>query len=61
MGDKRGAYRFMVGRPEGRERDRLKDLNIDGRTTLKLILRKWDGKTWTGLIWLRKRTGGGCL
>ena len=59
MGDNRGAYRSMVGRL--RERDHLKDLGVDERTILKLIFRKWDGETWIGLIWLRKRTGGGCL
>jgi hypothetical protein len=26
---------------------------------LKLILKKWDGKAWTGLLWLRIGMGGG--
>jgi hypothetical protein len=26
---------------------------------LKWIIEKWDGKAWTGLIWLRIGTGGG--
>jgi len=33
MGDKRGIYRILVGRPE--ERDNLEDLGIDGRIILK--------------------------
>jgi len=44
-----------------REEDHLQDLAIVEKTILKLIFRKWDGETWIGLIWLRKRTGGGCL
>ena len=27
----------------------------------KWIFKKWDGGTWTGLIWLRIGTGGGLL
>jgi hypothetical protein len=30
-------------------------------TVLKLILERWDGVVWTGLIWLKIRTGGGIL
>jgi len=36
----------------------LEDLAIDLRIILKLIL-KWDGRPWTGLIWLIIGTGGG--
>jgi hypothetical protein len=41
MGDRRGAYRVLVGRPEGR--NHLKDLGIDGTIILKWIFKKWDG------------------
>jgi hypothetical protein len=42
------------------ERDHMEDLGVDGRIILKRI-KKWDGKTRTGLVWLRIRTGGGLL
>jgi hypothetical protein len=42
MGEGRGAYRILVGRPEGR--NHLEDPGIvDGRIILKLIFKKWDG------------------
>jgi hypothetical protein len=59
MGEGRGAYRILVGRPE--ERNHLEDPRINGRIILKLIFRKWDGGTWTGLIWLWIGTSGGLL
>ena len=49
MADRRGAYRVLVGKPEGR--NHLEDLGIDGRTILKWILEKWDGEAWTELLW----------
>jgi hypothetical protein len=59
MGEGRGAYRVLVGTPEGmrplgRPRRRW-------RIILKWIFKKWDGAAWTGLIWLRIGTGGGLL
>jgi hypothetical protein len=40
-----------------RERDRLEDLELDGRKILKCVIKKWNG-VWTGLIWLRIQTDG---
>jgi len=50
MGDRRGLYGVVVERP-----------SVDGKAILKWIFQKWDGEAWTGLIWLRKGTGGRCL
>jgi hypothetical protein len=38
MGEVRGAYSILVGRPEGRRH--WEDLGVDGRTTLRWILGK---------------------
>jgi hypothetical protein len=59
MGEGRGAYGILVGRPEGR--NYLEDPDVDGRIILKWIFKKWDGRAWNGLIWLRTGTGGGLL
>jgi hypothetical protein len=44
-----------------RERQHSEDLCVDERIILKLIFKKWDGETWTGLIGLRKGTAGWLL
>jgi len=59
LGERRGVYRALVGKPE--ERDLLEDPSIDGRIMLRWIFRKWDVGIWTGLSWLRIGTGGGHL
>jgi len=52
-GGKRCACRVLVGKPVGNR--------PLGRIILRRIFKKWDGERWTGLIWLRKGTGGGLL
>jgi hypothetical protein len=59
MGERRGAYRVLVGkhggkRPLGRPRRRLKII-------LRWIFRKCDVGVWTGSSWLRIGTVGGHL
>jgi hypothetical protein len=43
MGEKRKAYRLLVGKPEG-------DQDVDGWIILGWILKRWDGVMWTGLV-----------
>jgi hypothetical protein len=61
MGEKRNAYRILVGKPEGRRPlGRLRRRWVDN---IKIDLREigWDGMVWTGSIWLRIGTSGGLL
>jgi len=58
IGERRGTYGALVGKPEG---DYLEDLGIGGKIILKQILRKSIGTAGIGLIWLGKRTNGGLL
>jgi hypothetical protein len=59
MGEGRGVYRALVGKPEGKRQ--LGDPGLDGRIILRWIFRKWYVGVWTGLGWLRIETGGGHL
>jgi hypothetical protein len=60
MGEGRGAYRVLMGRPEGRRplgRPRLR-----WEAHRKMDLQEvGGGGAWIGLIWLRIGTGGGLL
>jgi len=48
MRERRGVYRVLVGKPEGKRR--LGDLDIDGRIILQWIFMKWVGTIdWIGL------------
>ena len=49
--------RIGTGRRDLRERDKLEDLDVDGRVILKWICMKCDGTAWTVLLWLRIGTG----
>ena len=59
MGEERGLYRFLLGKPEGR--NHWGDLGVDGWIILGWISRRWDVGIWTGLGWPRIETGGGRL
>jgi hypothetical protein len=48
MGEGRGVYRFLVGKPEGKR--------TQGRSR-----RRWEDNIKAGLNWLRIETGGGHL
>ena len=55
MGDRRGAYRVLVGRPDGkgplgRPRHRWED-------NIKIDFQEVGWGTWTGLLWLRLEKG----
>jgi hypothetical protein len=57
IGERRGAYRVLVGKPEGRRplgrpRRRWED-------NIKMDLQEVGWRAWTGLIWLRIGIGGG--
>jgi hypothetical protein len=41
MGERRGAYRALVGKPEGRRH--LEDTGVDGRIILKWIFERLGG------------------
>ena len=38
-----------------RVKGHVDDLSVDGRIITKHMSMKWNGETWTGLIWLRIR------
>jgi hypothetical protein len=57
-GERRGAYRTLVGKPEGRRplgRPREDNIIMDLREV------GWGGGAWTGSIWLRIGTVGELL
>ena len=55
-GDRRGAYRVLEGKPEGKRPPRRPRCRC--RIILRWIFRKCDVGAWTGFIWLRTLTGG---
>jgi hypothetical protein len=59
IGEKRNAYRLLVGKPE--RESYWEDQNIDGWIILGWILERWTGVMWTGLVWLKIGTDGELL
>jgi len=59
MGEERGVYRVLLGKPEGRRP--LGRPRHSGWIILGWISRRWDVGIWTGLGWSRIETGGGRL
>jgi hypothetical protein len=59
MGEGRGAYRILVGRPEGRRP--LRRPRRRWEDNIKIDLQDVGWGAWTGLIWLRIGIGGGLL
>jgi len=43
MGDRRGAYRILVGKPDGK--NHLQYPDVDGRIILRWTFTKWGGGT----------------
>ena len=56
-----GYVHTGFGWGDPRKGGHLENLRADWRITLKWISKKWDREEWTGMIWLRTRTGGGLL
>ena len=59
MGERRGVYRVLVGRPEGK-----RPLGRPWRRwedNIKMDIQEVGCGAWTGSIWLRIGTGGGHL
>jgi len=59
MGEGRGVYRVLVGKPEGRRP--LGRPRNRWRIILRWIFRKWEWVVGTGWSWLRIGAGGGYL
>jgi hypothetical protein len=56
MGERRGVYRVLDGKPE--TETNLEDPSVDGWIKLRWIFAKWNVRKWTGSIWLRIETNG---
>ena len=59
MGKGIGVHRVLVGKSEGKRP--LGRQDVDGRTILRWIFRKWEGVVGTGWSWLRIGKSGGPL
>jgi hypothetical protein len=59
MGEMRGVYRVLMGKPEGKRQ--LGNSGINGSIIILWIFSKWDVEVWTGSSWLWIGTSGGHL
>jgi len=59
MGEDRGVYRVLVGKPEGKRP--LGRPSLRWVDNIRMDSRRWDVVIWTGLDWPRIETGGGRL
>jgi hypothetical protein len=59
MGEERGAYRVLVGKPKGKRP--LGRPRCNGRMGSEWILGRLAAWRWIGFDWLRIGTGGGLL
>ena len=55
IGERRGLYRVLVGKPEGKRPLARPRSRGEGN---RWIFRKWDVGVWSESIWLRIGTGG---
>jgi hypothetical protein len=58
MKERRGSFRVLVGKPEGRSLGRPKRRWEDN---IKIDIQEIEWRTWSESIWLRTGTGGGLL
>jgi hypothetical protein len=59
MGERRSAYRVLVGKPEGTRP--LGSPRSGWEDHIKMDLQQWEVGVWNGLSWLRIETGSGQL
>jgi hypothetical protein len=59
MGDSRGAYRVLVGKPEGKRPFGRPRCRWEDKISMDLQEVGWEA--WSGLMWLRIWTGGRLL
>ena len=59
MGERRGVYMVLMGKPVGQRLLGRPRRGWEGN--IKMDLQEMEWGAWTGLIWLRMRTGDGYL
>jgi hypothetical protein len=59
MGERRGAYRVLLGKPDGRKT--LERPRFRWEDNIKIDLQEVGWEAWTESVWLRTGTGGRLL